>query len=111
VQPFLTSADNRIKANAARALYNMNAALALEKLHEMVKSQELFFRDSGTYILGNIGDEKCLELLIEVLLVESDSEILKKAINALSQKATCPPSLLAGSPLGLEGFRVRAIET
>jgi HEAT repeat protein len=66
----------------------MNSTLALEKLDEMVKSKELFFRDSAVFILGSIGDEKCLSKLIDVVLTENDEEILKKAISALSLKGT-----------------------
>lgn len=112
VQPFLNSEDNRIKANAASVLYNMNAALALEKLREMVRSDEMFFRDSGVFILGSIGDERCLEELIEVLLGENDSEILKKAIHALTRKGTeaTLKSLRQVNLTSLEQFRARYVE-
>lgn len=83
ILPFLNSPDNRIKANAARALYGLNPSLAIEKLTEMVNSEEVFFRDSGTYILSTIADSPCQDLLIELLLRESDTEIIKKAIAAL----------------------------
>ena len=86
ILPFLNSPDNRIKANAAKALYGLNPSLALEKLNEMINSEEVFFRDSGTYILSTIADPPCQDQLIELLLRENDTEIIKKAISALCNK-------------------------
>ncbi len=86
ILPFLNSPDNRVKANAAKALYALNPALALEKLSEMINADEVFFRDSGAYILAVIADARCQEMLIELILKEHDMEILKKSIFALCNR-------------------------
>ncbi len=86
VLPFLNSSDNRVKANAARALYGLNPAMALDKLKEMTSSEEVFFRDSAAYILASIADPPCQELLIELIMAETDMEVLKKSISTLCNK-------------------------
>ncbi len=86
VLPFLNSSDNRVKANAARALYGLNPSMALNKLSEMINSDEVFFRDSAAYILSSIADPPCQEMLIELIMNESDMEVLKKSISTLCNK-------------------------
>lgn len=86
ILPFLSSPDNRIKANAARSLYGLNPTLALEKLNEMINSDDVFIRDSATYILSSISDTRCQEMLVEILMKENDMGILKKVISALCNK-------------------------
>lgn len=86
VLPFLNSSDNRIKANAARALYGLNPTTALGKLSEMINSDEVFFRDSAAYILASIADPPCQDMLIELIMNESDMEVLKKSISTLCNK-------------------------
>lgn len=86
VLPFFNSPDNRIKANAARALYSLNQTLALEKLGEMINADEVFFRDSGAYILASIADYKCQELMIDLIMREHDMEIVKKCVFALCNR-------------------------
>lgn len=86
VLPFLNSSDNRIKANAARALYGLNPTAALAKLSEMINSDEVFFRDSAAYILASIADPPCQDMLIELIMNESDMEVLKKSISTLCNK-------------------------
>ena len=86
VTPFLNSPDNRIKANAARALYSLNSSMALTKLAEMTNSDEVFFRDSAAFILASIADAQCQDMLIELILKETDMEILKKSISTLCNR-------------------------
>jgi len=74
--PYLTHPNNRIKANACKALYHFNSEKALEKLEEMLKSPDVWMRLSSIWALSMIKTENAIELIL--LGLEDKNERVKR---------------------------------
>ncbi len=65
-QQYINDDNNRIKANAAKALYPHNSRKALEILAEMLLNYDKWMRTSAVWALGEITSEKAAKLLLSL---------------------------------------------
>ena len=80
--PFLTDRNNRVRANAAKAIYKHNKKVAFTSLEEMVKSQDKWFRVSAAWAIGVLKDAEFATLLVP-LLTDVDQHVRQKAIKSM----------------------------
>ncbi len=66
LQQYINDDNNRIKANAAKALYPHNSQKALEILAEMLLNYDKWMRTSAVWALGEISTEKAAKLLLSL---------------------------------------------
>jgi HEAT repeat protein len=64
----LCDPDNRIRANAIKALKNYGAVSSLALLKKMIKSDQVWMRESAAFALSIVAQEDALPLLISSLL-------------------------------------------
>ncbi|MGM0569006.1 MAG: HEAT repeat domain-containing protein, partial [Elusimicrobiota bacterium] len=74
---YLNDSNNRIKANAAKALYPHNSRLALEILAEMLLSYDRWMRTSAVWVLGELATEDAAKLLLS-LKNEDDPNVISQ---------------------------------
>lgn len=82
------SGDNRIRANAVRALFRYDPLAASLHIEEMLRSSSVALQDSGVYLLGTLRPERIDELL-ELALASKFTTVRMRALEI--------PRLLAGT--------------
>ncbi|MEW6558096.1 MAG: tetratricopeptide repeat protein [Elusimicrobiota bacterium] len=80
--PYLRDPNNRVKANAAKAMYNINPDVAISTLADMLDSSNRWMQSSASWVLGEIGDTKSTEILINRFNV-LDPQAKKSAVRSL----------------------------
>ncbi len=80
--PFLKDKNNRVRGNAAKALYPHNKELALKSLKEMSQSKDPWMRASSAWALGEIGGQEATKILL-TLLEDSDYNVQKRVLKSL----------------------------
>jgi len=81
--PFLGDPDNRVRANAAKALYDFDKERALDTLREMAESDDKWMRVSAAWAFGEIGSVDTIEYLLK-LSEDSEYHVKRRAIKALA---------------------------
>ncbi|MBI5555031.1 MAG: HEAT repeat domain-containing protein [Elusimicrobia bacterium] len=86
--PFLQDPDNRVRANAAKALYEFDQEKAFATLQEMVANDNKWMRLSAAWALGEIASSEAINILLQL---SADTEFhvrqrVLKSLNALLQK-------------------------
>ncbi|MBU3955089.1 HEAT repeat domain-containing protein, partial [bacterium] len=61
--PYLDDINNRVRANAAKALYRHNKRLALVTFKNMISSADEWMRSSAVWALGEIADDETVGLI------------------------------------------------
>lgn len=84
LMPFLQDSDNRVKANAAKALYNFDKPRAIDTLKEMADSSDKWMRVSASWAFGEIGTDDAIDPLLE-LAKDSEYHVKRRAIKSLDQ--------------------------
>ncbi|MCK4824854.1 HEAT repeat domain-containing protein, partial [bacterium] len=84
LMPFLQDSDNRVKANAAKALYSFDKPRALDTLKEMTENSDKWMRVSAAWAFGEIGTEDAIDPLLE-LTTDSEYHVKRRAIKSLDQ--------------------------
>ncbi|MFH1784089.1 MAG: HEAT repeat domain-containing protein [bacterium] len=84
LMPFLQDPDNRVKANAAKALYVFDKVRALDTLKEMAENSDKWMRVSAAWAFGEISNEDAIDPLVE-LANDSEYHVKRRAIKALDQ--------------------------
>ncbi|MBI5573591.1 MAG: tetratricopeptide repeat protein [Elusimicrobia bacterium] len=80
--PFLRDPNNRVKANACKAMYDINPDIAVSTLTEMLDSSNRWMQSSASWALGEIGDIRSIEILLSKLdFLDMYSQ--KRAISSL----------------------------
>ncbi len=79
--------DNRVKGNAIRALWNWKDYSVLDKLAELLQSIDAKSRQSGTFVLGEIGHE-----------VTQNSEVAEKINKIIAELVEERPEVPAPAP-------------
>ncbi|MEZ7893549.1 MAG: HEAT repeat domain-containing protein [Candidatus Wallbacteria bacterium] len=74
--------DNRIKANAVKALAKFSSSEMLKNLAIMIKSEQVWMRDSAIFALGQINNEAAVQILNEALY-DKEKTISNHAMQAL----------------------------
>jgi len=64
--PYLDDYSNRVRANAAKALYRHNRKLATATLRDMLSSHNEWMRASAVWALGEIAEEGTLDMIAEM---------------------------------------------
>ncbi|MCK4533753.1 HEAT repeat domain-containing protein [bacterium] len=80
--PFLKDKNNRVRGNAAKALYPHNKELALKSLKEMSQTKDPWMRASAAWALGEIGGQEATKILL-TLLEDSDYNVQKRVLKSL----------------------------
>jgi hypothetical protein len=62
----LNDGNNRVRANAAKALYSIDKEASLSTLREMLKESSKRMRASAIWALGEIGSEEALEVVLSI---------------------------------------------
>ena len=75
LEELLKDDNNRVRANAAKALYEIDKEASLNTLREMLESESKRMRASAVWALGEIGAEESLDLITGVN--HEDDEIVK----------------------------------
>ncbi len=83
LSPFLDDPDNRVRANAAKALYDFDKPRALETLREMAESDDKWMRISAAWAYGEIGSVDTIEFLFK-LSEDSEYHVKRRAFKALA---------------------------
>jgi tetratricopeptide (TPR) repeat protein len=65
LQPFLEDADNRVRANAAKALFKYNKKAALETLIKMFLDENKWMKTSAAWALGELPSEEAAGILLQ----------------------------------------------
>lgn len=82
--PLIQDSDNRVKANALKLFFCFNRDKVLLDLAEMLRSGDIWMRDSALYSLGEIKDEGVIPLLLEAVS-DANEEIRLKAYKKLAE--------------------------
>ncbi|RLD18342.1 MAG: hypothetical protein DRI36_01665 [Caldiserica bacterium] len=82
LEPFLEDKNNRVRANACKALYKINPERALEELIKMSKSGDKWMRVSSAWCFGEICDLRGVPVL-EELTKDEDDHVRKRALISL----------------------------
>lgn len=80
--PFLSDKNNRVRGNAAKALYSHNKELALKCLKEMSQNKDQWMRASAAWALGEIGGQEATKILL-TLLEDADYNVQKRVLKSL----------------------------
>ena len=80
--PLLEDDDNRVRATVARIVSKHGETNVLTTVAGMLRSVEIWMRESATYALGFIPYEEAVDLLLEAML-DVNPEVQKKAIAGL----------------------------
>jgi HEAT repeat protein len=81
--PLLEDDDNRVKATVAKIVSRHGETNVLHTVAGMLRSVEIWMRESATYALGFIPYEEAVDLLLEAML-DVNQEVQKKAIAGLA---------------------------
>ena len=81
--PLLKDPSNRVRGNAAVALFPHASDAVLACVDAMLASDDLWFRASGAWALGRMNGTGPLTRLVRVLSEEAASEVLYQGIKAL----------------------------
>ncbi len=80
--PFLKDKNNRVRGNAAKALYPHNKEISLNTLKEMSQSKDPWMRASAAWALGEIGGQEATKVLL-TLLEDPDYNVQKRVLKSL----------------------------
>lgn len=84
VSKHLDDPDNRVRANAVKAMFSINKDLSMEKLREMAESQDKWMRTSCAWVLGEIPNSECADILI-YLSNDSEKKVLENVLKSLKK--------------------------
>jgi HEAT repeat protein len=80
---FLDSPDNRVRANAVKALYPVAPQRAVATLRSMAINHRPWMRASAIFCLKILDDPACEPILLEMLLEEYAEDLLRQLLDAL----------------------------
>lgn len=75
LEELLNDENNRVRANAAKAIYEIDKKLSLNTLQGMIDNESKRMRASAVWALGEIASEEALKMILS--LKEEDDEIVK----------------------------------
>lgn len=81
--PLLEDDDNRVRATVAKIVSKHGETNVLSTVAGMLRSVEIWMRESATYALAYIPYEEAVDLLLEAML-DVNPEVQKKAIGGLA---------------------------
>ncbi len=84
LEELLKDENNRVRANAAKALYEIDKDASLVTLRDMLASESKRMRASAIWALGEIGTEEALGLILP--LENEDDEIVKYNLKTALEK-------------------------
>ena len=82
--PFLSDPNNRVQANAAKAIYPYNPKMALDTLQQMSKNTDKWMRMSAAWALGEIATPDTGEML-QLLIDDPDEDVKIKARQSIQK--------------------------
>ncbi len=74
LEELLNDENNRVRANAAKAIYEIDKNMSLNTLRGMVENESKRMRASAVWALGEIASEEALKMILS--LKEEDDEIV-----------------------------------
>ncbi|MDI6641908.1 MAG: HEAT repeat domain-containing protein, partial [Elusimicrobiota bacterium] len=93
--PFLTDPNNRVRANAAKAIYRHNKKAALTTLEQMTKSDNKWMKISAAWAIGEIKSPEAAVFLAP-LLTDQDQHVRQRAIKSMENIISAnPPQVVA----------------
>ncbi|MFH1352618.1 MAG: HEAT repeat domain-containing protein [bacterium] len=82
--PYLDDSNNRVRANASKALYYHNEKLATATLKNMLLSYNKWMRASAVWALGELATEKTIEIILGIRN-ETKKSVLKQLQKTLER--------------------------
>ncbi len=96
IMPALSDENNRVKANAAKALWQLGGLRMVAMLEDMLDAQEKWERASACFVLGEIGAIQVVPVLKKAL--EDPEDVVRG--NAIKALAKCGESVLISEFVG-----------
>jgi len=79
LEPYLHDENNRVVANACKALFPHNRKRAMEILKDMAAKDDMWFRMSAAWVCGELGTKECVGILAP-LLNDSSAHVRRRAL-------------------------------
>ena len=83
--PFLKDEDNRIRANAVKALSDFGVDDIVEEIRKMVEDSRPRMRDSATWVLKGLRGTESAQMRHKLLL-DPEATVRQNAIRAMAQQ-------------------------
>lgn len=91
IGPFLEDSNNRVRANAAKAIYKFNKKLCMDTLKGMFETQNKWMIISACWVLEQIKDPDGMKYLIK-FINDKDQHVRNRAYKAVETiLASCSP--------------------
>ncbi|MFH1957642.1 MAG: HEAT repeat domain-containing protein [bacterium] len=81
LEPYLHDRNNRVLANACRALFPYNRRRALDILRDMALTDDVWMRLSAAWTCGELGVSECVKILVP-LLSDTSSHVRARALTS-----------------------------
>jgi len=86
LKEFLEDKNNRVRANAAKALFRYKPEMALETIKEMFKSNDKWMQISAAWVLGELeGSNEAAEILLDNIGALEESHYKQRVIKSLTK--------------------------
>ncbi len=82
LKPFLNDPDNRVRANAVKAIYRYNPEVAMLRLKEMFESQDKWMKVSAAWVAGEIITDETTQFLLKYKDTD-DTHLRNRVIKSL----------------------------
>ena len=79
--PFLNDPDNRVRANAVKAIYKYDPEGAISVLRDMASNENRWMRLSAAWVCGEIAAPE-ISSILEALIEDGDLKVRKRAIDS-----------------------------
>ena len=86
VRIFAAHPNNRIRANAIKALWSMGDTRAASLLDAMLRSDDEMMRLSATWLLGEIDLVDRIDILLKLSKTDASERVRQKALMILGEK-------------------------
>ncbi|MFH2070810.1 MAG: HEAT repeat domain-containing protein, partial [Elusimicrobiota bacterium] len=83
--PYLNDPDNRVRANAVKAIYKYNKKLSMETVQSMIRDNNKWMRMSAAWVLGELSDEETSANLLCDCINDEDDSVKKRIAKSLEK--------------------------
>ncbi len=84
LKELLKDENNRVRANAAKAIYKIDKTLSINTIKDMLKNESKRMRSSAIWVLGEVSSQETLDIILNI--EDEDDEILKYNIKVALTK-------------------------
>ena len=84
LEPYLRDPNNRVRGNAALALFPRNRRRSLDTVSEMAKADDVWMRMTSAWVCGEMGVSESVKIM-EPLLNDTSFHVRKRALNSFKK--------------------------